>query len=104
GDEEIVLQWGSYNDNIEYVVYWSSGPNGPWERHNDIPVTNNPSGNTYVLDNLVNDVDYYIIVVGGITENGSFKQLSGQPISNSASSGIAITNPNIIVSKPRRLS
>jgi len=66
--------------DIRYNIYYSLSSTGPWTKANASPVAHVAAGNTFNIDNLKPNTQYYIRVVGGVQVDGTFSELIPQAI------------------------
>jgi hypothetical protein len=59
-DEAVVVTWDSEGSDYEYNIYYSTEKQGPYIKHSASPITDNPSGNTLVIDGLTNKIAVYV--------------------------------------------
>jgi len=75
---------------VKYNVYYAMSADGPWTLANSTPIDHDQLGNEYTITGLKSGTLYYVSVVGGVLEDGTFVPLMNQHIgtSNDGAKGI----------------
>jgi len=94
----IQIAWSSYGADISYYIYYSVDGKS-WTVANGSVLPDAAGGNTYTITGLDTGVVYRISVVGGKDIDGTWTQLSGQPIGPVDIGVKEIDNPNIFIAK-----
>lgn len=88
--------------STKFNIYYSTSPNGPWTLANDTPIDREEGLQSYSIQNLVTNTNYYIAVVGGyVTDDQVFHPLLHQPIGprQIGASGVEIARPPSILAR-----
>lgn len=80
---------------IKFNVYYKTDLSEPWVLANQTPITFDPAGNEYTLEDLQPDTRYYLAIVPGLEENGEFTPYLNQAIGPTSNAVTDINSANV---------
>ena len=82
--------------DIKYQVYYSTLSSGPWTLVNSELIDHSPDGNSINIPDLQQNVNYYILIVGGVIEGSEFVPLISQSIGPQKLGAMGIDKNSVI--------
>jgi hypothetical protein len=73
GDGSVTITWSHADTDVYYNIYYGIDRDSEFTLANATPQQENASQNSYTINGLINGLTYYVYVIGGRYENGTWR-------------------------------